>query len=295
MIDRPIAHFVVIGAMKCGTSSLHDQLSLRSGLFMSTPKEPNFFSDEKCWSRGLSWYRGCFAGAHEGQLRGECSTHYSKWPDYPLAAERLHTTLPEVKLVYVMRDPIERIVSQYIHEWSQREVKGKFEEAVLQHGRFTAYSSYARQLERHLEYCETERILLVAFERMLLHPDDELARICTFLRESSPEGMHWNAAADASNISSQRMRRSALRDGLSALPVAGWVKQRLPLGLREVLKRPWRMERRPAISVALRTELARRLDGDLERLGRWTGRELSCARWCEAIAEKPLEWVGGPD
>jgi len=295
MIDGPIADFVVIGAMKCGTSSLHDQLSQRSGLFMSAPKEPNFFSDEACWSRGLSWYRGCFAGAREGQLRGECSTHYSKWPDYPRAAERLHATLPGVKLVYVMRDPIERIVSQYIHEWSQREVKGTFEEAVLQHERFTAYSSYARQLERHLEYCGTERILLVAFERMLRHPDDELARICDFLRDPTAKRPKWNPAVGASNVSSQRMRRSALRDGLLALPAVGWFKQRLPKSLRERLKRPWRMERRPEVSAALRAELASRLDSDLGRLGRWTGRELSCARWCEAVAEKPLEWVGRTD
>ncbi|HTO70120.1 MAG TPA: sulfotransferase, partial [Myxococcota bacterium] len=75
--------FAIIGAMKCGTSTLHEQLALRSGFFMSRPKEPNFFSDDDQYARGVGWYAGLFAGAAPGQLCGESSTHYTKLPTYP--------------------------------------------------------------------------------------------------------------------------------------------------------------------------------------------------------------------
>ena len=57
-MTRP--NFIIIGAMKCATTSLHDQLAAQSGIFMSTPKEPNFFSDDDAWRRGLDWYWGLF-------------------------------------------------------------------------------------------------------------------------------------------------------------------------------------------------------------------------------------------
>lgn len=286
--------FVIIGAMKCGTSTLHEQLALRSGLHMSSPKEPNFFSDEDRYARGLDWYRDCFAGASPGQLCGESSTHYTKWPTLPRAPERLWRHVPEARLVYVMRDPLERIVSQYIHEWSRREVRGRFEEVLLQEERFTAYSSYARQLEPYLERFGSERILLVAFERMWAEPDAQLARICRFIGDPSPEPCRWTEALPAQNVSSRRLRRSPLREALLQVPLLRWLKDGLPSAAREVLKRPWRMVERPEISDALHRELEARIDPDLARLGGWLGRSLSCRDWrCEAQRAE-LDWVRPP-
>ena len=55
--------FIVMGAMKCATSTLHEQLAAQPGFFMSKPKEPNFFSDDEIYARGLDWYRSLFAGS----------------------------------------------------------------------------------------------------------------------------------------------------------------------------------------------------------------------------------------
>ena len=61
MIDGP--DFMIIGAMKSATSTLHEQLAANPGFFMSRPKEPNFFSDDAVWARGLDWYSALFASA----------------------------------------------------------------------------------------------------------------------------------------------------------------------------------------------------------------------------------------
>jgi hypothetical protein len=283
--------FIVIGAMKCGTSSLHEQLALRPGLFMSEPKEPNFFSDDAQYARGLAWYASLFAEAHPGQLCGESSTHYAKLPTHPRATERMREHLPTVKLIYVMRDPLERIVSQYIHEWTERDVNGSLEGAVRSQERFLAYSCYARQLEPYLRSYGSRSILLVASERMLTEPDQELARICSFIGDPSAGEPRWDADLGAQNASSERLRRSALRDAVLGLNLVRAIKDRLPRGLREQGKAVWRMRRRPVVSAALRAELEPRIDEDLARLGSWVGLELSCRRWREQVTARPLDWA----
>jgi hypothetical protein len=283
--------FIVIGAMKCGTSSLHDQLARRPGLFLSEPKEPNFFSDDAEYARGLDWYASLFAAARPDQPCGESSTHYTKLPVHPYAVERMSAHLPSVRLVYVMRDPLERIVSQYIHEWTQREVEGSFEDAVRDHERFGAYSSYARQLEPYIRRYGTRSILLVAFERMIARPDEELARVCAFIGDPSPGPARWEQEAGAQNVSSERLRRSRLREALLEIGALRALTRRLPRNLRERAKSLWRMDGRPVVSPALRAALEPRLDEDLARLGAWVGVELSCRRWRDQVLHQPLEWV----
>ena len=293
MADSPVRlpDFAIIGAMKCGTSTLHEQLALRSGLFMSRPKEPNFFSDDDAYARGVAWYAGLFAGASPGQLCGESSTHYTKLPTYPLAAERMYALLPKARLVYVMRDPVERVVSQYLHEWSQREFTGTFEEALEREERFVAYSCYARQLAPFLERWGPAAVLPVFFERMVASPEEELSRVCRFLGDPSAEPVTWRAERARENVSSERLRASPLRDALLAVPAVRWLKDRLPHAFRERVRRIWSYDGRPKIAPDTRKKLEERIDRDLAELGRWLGGPLSCRGWTEQVLERPLEWV----
>ena len=75
--------FIVIGAMKSATSTLHEQLAVQPGFFMSAEKEPNFFSNDENYAHGLAWYRSLFDNAASSDLCGESSTHYTKLPTYP--------------------------------------------------------------------------------------------------------------------------------------------------------------------------------------------------------------------
>ncbi len=282
--------FAIIGAMKCGTSTLHEQLALRSGFFMSRPKEPNFFSDDANFARGGEWYAGLFTGAAESQLCGESSTHYTKLPTHPHAAERMHALIPKARLVYVMRDPVERLVSQYLHEWSTRAVEGSLEEAVERHERFVAYSCYARQLEPYLERFGASAILPVFFERMVAFPDEELARVCRFLGDPSEEPVVWRLDLGPQNVSSERLRASPLRDALLRVPLVRWLKDRLPRSVRERAKELWRYGGRPELSADLRRHIEPRIDPDLARLGERLGAKLTCRDWAEQVLARPLEW-----
>ena len=66
--------FAIIGAMKCGTTTLAAQLGAQDGVFVTTPKEPEFFSEDANYARGMDWYASLYQGAAPGDLTGEGST-----------------------------------------------------------------------------------------------------------------------------------------------------------------------------------------------------------------------------
>ncbi|HIF55527.1 MAG TPA: sulfotransferase, partial [Methylococcaceae bacterium] len=82
---------------------------------------------------------------------GESSTHYTKLPDYPFAVDRMAKSLTSPKLIYVMRHPVDRLVSHYIHQWTQNIFTCDINAAIDQYEELTAYSCYARQLAPYFE------------------------------------------------------------------------------------------------------------------------------------------------
>lgn len=93
----------IIGAMKSGTSSLHNYLSSHPDIFMSQVKEPMHFSREDMWSKGNDDYLGLFADAKNEKYLGESSTEYTKLPFRDGVAKRLYEFNPEAKLIYIAR------------------------------------------------------------------------------------------------------------------------------------------------------------------------------------------------
>src|SRR5438045_1060522 len=109
--DPSLPTFIMIGSMKSGTTSLASYLGAQPDVFMTTPKEPRYFCDPRNFQRGVEWYRALFAGGVAASVRGEASTHYSRAMEYPGVPQRMAHLVPDVQLLYLLRDPIERIVS----------------------------------------------------------------------------------------------------------------------------------------------------------------------------------------
>lgn len=135
--------------MKAGTTSLHRYLSGQPDICMSTQKELDFFVLEKNWSRGWGWYRSHFKPEGPAVLCGESSTNYTKHPRFGGVAHRIRQRLPDVKLVYLLRDPVERCVSHVLHRWGTHETAGVMAHGVLD-PHVVACSSYAMQIEQYL-------------------------------------------------------------------------------------------------------------------------------------------------
>jgi len=282
--------FVLIGSMKSATSTLHDQLAEQPGIFMSTPKEPCFFSDDAVYARGMDWYSGLFADAPAGALCGESSTHYTKLPTHPDSAARLAAHLPQAKLIYIMRHPIDRLISHYVHAWTEREVSGSIDDAVATHAPLIQYGQYAMQLETFFAHFDRAAILPVFFERLRVAGQEELERVAQFIGYAQKP--QWSDAEARKNVSSERLRTSPLRDALIDAPLIRTLRRRLvPQAVRDRIKRLWQMRERPVLSQASRQRLTREFDADLARLGKWLGTPLACDSFAETVRKRPLDWV----
>jgi hypothetical protein len=285
--------FLIIGAMKSATSTLHEQLAVQPGILMSEPKELDFFNNEAIYARGMDWYCSHFAAAAAADLCGESSTSYTKLPTYPHTVKRLHAALPRVKLVYMMRHPIDRLVSHYLHERLERRMQMPIDEAVERHPELIAYGCYSQQLEPFLDAYGPENLLPIFFERFVTHGPEQLERVCRFVGyEGQPR---WHEAVAVRNVSSQRLRDSRLRDAIVYAPVLRTIRTKLiPKSWRERVKRFWQFTERPQLSESSIRRLERVFDEDLARLGRWLDLDLSCTRYCEIARTMIPVWSGTP-
>lgn len=179
--QRDLPTFIVIGAMKAGTTSLFHYLREHDQIFMSRIKELDFFVTEGNWSRGLDWYRHQFTDGGAALARGEASTLYTKYPEYTGVPERIARIVPDVSLVYVVRDPIERMRSHYQHRLMTGAENASPEEALLHNPTYLRCSQYAMQLERYLEHFSRGQILVVTSEGLRRDRAATVRRVNEFL------------------------------------------------------------------------------------------------------------------
>ncbi len=173
----------LVGSMKCGTTSLHNYLGAHPQIFMTREpwKEPAYFVDQLNWSKGEEWYRRLFEEAGEATYRGESSTDYTKFPHYEGVAERIAQFAPGARIIYLVRDPIERSISHYWWEvqWS---AEGRdMLTAVRNRPIIRNVSYYALQLRQFLSHFGTEQILVLSTEELSTSPVETLAKVYRWL------------------------------------------------------------------------------------------------------------------
>ena len=177
-----LPNFVVIGAMKAGTTSLYHYLRPHPQVFMPKIKELDFFAEGMNWARGLDWYRHQFAAApREAVASGEASTVYTKFPRYDGVAERMASVVPDVRLIYVVRHPIDRIRSHYEHRVASGAETAPMEIAVFDNPIYIDYSRYALQVEQYLQCFPREQLLIVSSEELRQHRASTMRRVYGFL------------------------------------------------------------------------------------------------------------------
>ncbi len=161
-----VPDFLIIGAMKSGTTTLHEDLLTHPGLFAPLDKEPeNLLADDVLTESGRAAYASLFAAARPEQRCFESSTTYSKLPDLPGVPERARSVCgPELRVIYVVREPVARIVSQHHHVRATGRIAEPIDEAVRKHPMFLDWSRYAMQIEPWIDVFGPERVLVVRFE-----------------------------------------------------------------------------------------------------------------------------------
>ena len=251
--DPNLPDFIIIGAMKSGTSTLQQQLAAQPGFFMTTPKEPNYFSDDAVFAKGMGWYHALFAEAPEGAMKGEASTHYTKLPTYPQTVARMQAALQAPKLIYVIRNPVQRAVSHYLHEVTMRVMEGDAVAMFDTHPELVSYGQFAQQITPFIEAFGRDSVFLTSLEQLKADPDAELARIGAFLERP---GLVWDHAQKPQNVSAERIKRFPLHGLIFDNPVAALLRRTLiPQSVRDKIKQRRQITDRPSLPEPLLRKL----------------------------------------
>jgi hypothetical protein len=277
--DGALPNLIVIGGLKCGTTSLHHYLNLHPQIAMSRPKELNFFVAELNWDLGPEWYASHFDAA--APVRGESSPHYTNLPRFAGVADRMRSVLGEdARLIYMVRDPIDRMLSHYLHN-----VGGGYEHRPLADAltdpdsAYISRSRYAMQLEPFLREFGRERIAIVSREELKDDRAGTMRRmfdVCGIDPSFSSEQFEreWETGSGKSAGGFRLMDRAVRLPGLRSLDRNF---DRLPESLR------WLVERlvhdpgtgaapKPELAGDLRERLADLVRDDVERLEVIAGR-----------------------
>ena len=171
-----------MGAMKSGTTSLFEYLGTHPEFVPpSNRKEPHYFCIDSIYANGTNWYSGLFEGT--GSIGFEASVNYTRRHEYPHTAKRIHALLPDVRLVYLVREPIERAISHYRHKQGSRKLleTRPFSVAIREDDDYVNTSRYAWQLDPYIERFGREQICVVTTERLKTEPSSVLAEIARFV------------------------------------------------------------------------------------------------------------------
>ena len=198
--ERALPDALIIGAMKCGTSSLHNYLTQHPAVIAPLRKEVHYFDTH--FDQGERWYRANFGRLGEPGLNFESSPYYLA---HPLAPQRAHALVPQARLIVLLRDPVRRAYSHYWHERHKRRETLPFEAAIAaeperlgddeqrlargeirrsrahQHFGYLARGRYAEQLERWWRAYPREQTLVLRFEDLAREPMAVLGQTLDFL------------------------------------------------------------------------------------------------------------------
>lgn len=197
--------FIGIGAQKSGTTTLYKILEQEEKIYLSNPKEIHYFSLH--YNNGENWYEKHFKNRTDNQIAGEITPYYLYHQE---SAKRIYNYNPEIKLIVLLRNPIERTISHYHHA-----VKRGYEELGLidalkaekqrlnkggsyshQKHSYLSRSLYIEQLERYEKLFDKSNILIIKSEDLFNSKNNSINKIFEFLEINNKERIIENRVAN---------------------------------------------------------------------------------------------------
>ena len=267
--------------MKSGTTSLHSYMSQHPDIYMPGGKgqETHYFDNPVNYKKGLSWYSEKFSAASDQQVIGQTRPIYM-FLDY--VPKRIYEVMPDAKLLFILRNPIDRAYSHYWHEWKKNREPHSFKKALeLEEGRlqgddYTALKDYSylsrgfyfEQISRYLGLFPSSQIKVVIFEEFLKDPKSHTRDCYKFLGvddDFSPEFFG--------------------KENSTILPKRRWLKKilinRFTINskiLKSVNSRYNTTTTYPTLDIDTRRMLEKTYEEDIGKLERFIGHELSIWR-----------------
>lgn len=267
--------FFVIGAAKAGTTSLSRLLAQHPQICFSKPKEPRFFSHNENYLRGWEWYQAFFQVNGSTRAIGEGSVHYSMVGLFPETASRIARDIPEAKIIYIVRHPMDRIAAHYRMYRKDARLYTSLPILVRKPDlwpNFIGASQYWRQIQVYRNFFPDERIQVLFFDEFFQNPGQAVKACYQFLGVN-PDVRPKNSRRRYNSILVEKPFLQAAR----RLPLYVWISKLIPP--------EWRAEIRRAYLTKTPPRGLSRWDLDSYR---WTADQL------EEDASKFLQYCGRP-
>ena len=223
---------IIVGAMKAGTTSLFEWLDSHPQCRLSPAKEPHFFSREENFARGVESYLALFADVPIDLVTGEASASYADPRVAATVAARIRDVAPGVRLVYLVRDPVARMKSHYLHEFQRSRERRDFLDAITEPGNpYVAMSQYADTAAAFLEFFAHDQLLVVRTEDFSSADAPGWAQVTHHLGIDALAGRD-----DRANVSSGKV---AFSPTVLRMWESGWLDpaRRLPAPARRAARR----------------------------------------------------------
>jgi Sulfotransferase domain len=298
--------FLVIGAQRSGTTSLWQALASHPELQLPSSKEAPFFSHDEQFERGLDWYtKEFFSQADSRRSRGTASPHYMMGgpnADVPEVARRIRATVPDVKLIAVLRDPIARAQSHHrmvVHRGREtrsfdQAARALLEPRALQRARrrpmeeqpYLVQGEYGRILGAYLDLFPRVQLHVLLTTELESEPLQTLRKIFSFLDvEDSHEPPRLDVHHHRGGLA-RRLDTAAELQLKEHLARVAWPQTPQPAQQRRAFDfwfLQWNVipeEQLAPIDPGLRTTLAEHFAADAQVLQRLTGLEV---QWSNPI------------
>lgn len=220
-------YFFIIGAMKAGTTSLFKYLAGHPDLCPSSRKEPRVFRNPGNPEQQRAEFLELFRERREERWCFEASTAYTKYPLFHGVPQRLCAVVPDARFVYLVRNPVERVWSQYVHNLAHGRESRSFVRALAERPDYLNTSRYYLQLTQYLDVVPRDRVLVRVFEEMVQDPAATVRAICEFL---GVDATYYPTVGDVAYNASGDKRRAPRT-----------LKMARTFGADEIL--PWRVRR----------------------------------------------------
>jgi hypothetical protein len=255
-------NFLVIGAMKCATSSVCQFLENHPQVFMPPFFEPKFFANDEIFAKGFEWYESHFDSADDRAMIGEGSNIYTFGAIYPAAAQRIAAYRPSMKLVYMVRNPIRRISSAWIQNRQDKRnaIPPSLDLAVdKMYDIYVDPSCYWRNISIYRNHFPDEQIFIGFMEDMQRDPVTFFARLCDFLGIAHDESQSFIHANPSAGKTVPRPVASLMRKAPGADLVAAVLPHSLKARIRSIL-----LDRRVTAPPRMSPEVYARVRAEIE-------------------------------
>ncbi len=218
-------NFIIPGAGRSGTTSVFYCLSQHPQVYTPRVKEINYFT--KYYHKPIEWYFRHFNGWQGEPAVGEASTLYMY---HPMAAKRLFEYRSDLKLIFCLRNPIDRIYSNYKKTVAGQGEARPFLKIINEEPyRFFEASRYSTHLKRFLKYFSYDQMLFIFFEDLIENPNKQLERICTFLNISQNfdftlPSKKKNASISPHSLMLQKIIKHKFASDFDDVPVKRYIK-----------------------------------------------------------------------